>query len=77
MSQIRFQFSQFLRFVDTNQLKYSLPLTENNVHASDQAQVKLRMLAGSALSALAHMASPIPLFTFSPVTRTYQYFNAL
>lgn len=58
-----------------HQLKYSLPLTENNVHASAQAQVKLRMLAGSALSALAHTVSPLPLFTFSPSDKDIPVFE--
>ena len=53
-----------------------LPTVENNVHTSAQAQVRLRMLAGSAVSALAHIILPLSLGTFSPVTRTCQYLNA-
>lgn len=42
-----------------HQFRHSVPLTGNNVHTSAQAQVRLRMLAGSALNALAHATSPL------------------
>lgn len=42
-----------------HQFRHSVPLTENNVHTSSQAQVRLRMLTGSALNALAHATSPL------------------
>lgn len=54
-----------------------LPIVENNVHTSTPAQIRLRMLAGSALSSLAHVIPPLSLGTISPVTRTCQYWNAL